>query len=198
MADIPTRFLEFGPFRINASKRFLMRDAEVVRLTAKVFDTLFLLVEHGGRVLEKDELMTKLWPDTQVEENNLTVNVSALRRALGDSSSSPRYIETVPGRGYRFLANVREWWDQHPMVTAGSPGVSARDLDTFVGREYQLRTLLEWLRLAGDGSGRLVFITGEPGIGKTALAEAFLRRACADTPSVVVGRGRCLEQVRDR
>src|SRR6187431_3728983 len=120
MSERPTRFLEFGPYRINASKRFLLLDAEVVPLTAKVFDTLLILAENSGRVLEKDELMRKLWPDTQVEENNLTVNMSALRRALGDSSSTPNYIETVPRRGYRFIAHVREWWDQHPMVTAAS------------------------------------------------------------------------------
>jgi DNA-binding winged helix-turn-helix (wHTH) protein/tetratricopeptide (TPR) repeat protein len=194
MTGLPTRFLEFGPFRINATKRFLLRGEEVAPLTAKVFDTLLMLAENSGRVLEKDELMAKLWPATQVEENNLTVNMSVLRRVLGDRSSNPRYIETVPRRGYRFLANVREWWDQSPAAMAANAGVSGRDLDVFVGRDEEVQRLLQWLRLAIAGSGSVVFITGEPGIGKTALAETFLRRACAEQPSIVVGRGRCLEQ----
>jgi DNA-binding winged helix-turn-helix (wHTH) protein/tetratricopeptide (TPR) repeat protein len=193
MTGLPTRFLEFGPFRINTNKRFLLRDEQVVPLTARVFDTLLLLAENSGRVLEKDELMAKLWPATQVEENNLTVNMSVLRRVLGDRSSDPRYIATVPRRGYRFLPTVTEWWDQSPADMA-APSVSARDLDMFVGRDEEVQRLLQWLRLAIAGSGSVVFITGEPGIGKTALAETFLRRACAEAPSIAVGRGRCLEQ----
>jgi DNA-binding winged helix-turn-helix (wHTH) protein/Tfp pilus assembly protein PilF len=99
---------EFGGFRLDASKRLLLRGGgEVVSLTPKVFDTLLYLVERGGVVVDKDELMRMVWPDTVVEENNLNQNISALRRALGESRGEHRYILTVPGRGYRFVADVK-------------------------------------------------------------------------------------------
>jgi DNA-binding winged helix-turn-helix (wHTH) protein/tetratricopeptide (TPR) repeat protein len=193
MNAVRSRLLEFGPFRINATRRVLLRDDDVVPLTAKVFDTLLVLAENGGKVLEKDELMARLWPNTQVEENNLTVNLSTLRRALGDRSSDPRYIETVPRRGYRFLPTVRESWERSSTAAADSTAASAHEPDTFVGREEEMRELLRRLRRAMAGSGSVACITGEPGIGKTALAEAFLRRVDAEEPSVAVGRGQCLE-----
>ena len=89
-------------------KRLLLRDGESVPLTPKAFDTLVLLVERRGQLLEKDELMKALWPDSFVEEANLTVNISALRKALGERLHEHRYIVTVPGRGYRFVASVEE------------------------------------------------------------------------------------------
>jgi DNA-binding winged helix-turn-helix (wHTH) protein/tetratricopeptide (TPR) repeat protein len=99
---------EFGAFRIDAARRLLLRDGTVVPLTPKAFDTLVVLVENSARVLEKEELMKMLWPDSFVEERNLTVNISSLRKALGESASDHRYIVTVPGRGYRFVADVKE------------------------------------------------------------------------------------------
>jgi DNA-binding winged helix-turn-helix (wHTH) protein/TolB-like protein len=101
-------FYEFGPFRLEPSERLLLRAGEPVSLPPKVFDTLFLLVRNGGHVLTKDELMKTLWPDTFVEENNLTQHISLLRRALGEGSNGQRYIETVPRLGYRFVVPVRE------------------------------------------------------------------------------------------
>jgi DNA-binding winged helix-turn-helix (wHTH) protein/TolB-like protein/tetratricopeptide (TPR) repeat protein len=102
------RFYEFGPYRLDAVKRLLLREDEVVPLKSKVFDTLLVLVEESGRVLEKDELMKKLWPDTVVEEANLSIYISTLRRALGERPGENRYIVTIPGQGYRFVAEVRE------------------------------------------------------------------------------------------
>ncbi|HEV8369081.1 MAG TPA: winged helix-turn-helix domain-containing protein [Pyrinomonadaceae bacterium] len=99
---------EFGPFRLDVSERLLSRDGEPVPVTAKVFELLVLLIRNRGHALSKDDLMSKLWPDTIVEENNLTVNMSALRKALSDDSTHPQYIETVPRRGYRFVAEVKE------------------------------------------------------------------------------------------
>jgi eukaryotic-like serine/threonine-protein kinase len=98
---------EFGPFRLDADERLLMRDGRITPLPPKVFDTLLVLVENSGRVVSKDELMQSLWPDTFVEESNLTQNISQLRRALGDGSADAQYIETVPKRGYRFVAGVQ-------------------------------------------------------------------------------------------
>jgi DNA-binding winged helix-turn-helix (wHTH) protein/TolB-like protein/Tfp pilus assembly protein PilF len=103
------RIWEFGPFRLDETERLLLRDGEPVGLTPKVFDTLVALLERSGRLVEKDELMAKLWPDTFVDEGALTRNISDLRKALGGE----RYVETVPKRGYRFVEPVRE-------LTAGS------------------------------------------------------------------------------
>ncbi len=108
MSTLPTRFYQFGPFHIDAEKRVLMREGEIEPLAAKAFDTLLVLVQHHGEVLEKSELMEMLWPDSDVEEANLPQNVSALRKALGESPNERRYIVTVPGRGYRFTADVEE------------------------------------------------------------------------------------------
>jgi Tol biopolymer transport system component/DNA-binding winged helix-turn-helix (wHTH) protein len=98
---------EFGPFRLDVDERLLMRDGRMTPLPPKVFDTLLVLVENSGRVVSKDELMQSLWPDTFVEESNLTQNISQLRRALGDGASDAQYIETIPKRGYRFVAGVQ-------------------------------------------------------------------------------------------
>src|ERR1041385_5836436 len=104
----PTRRYEFGSFRLDPAERRLSRDGEPVALTPKVFDTLVLLVEHSGSLMEKEALMRELWPDSFVEEVNLTVNISALRKALREAEGDQDYIETVPKRGYRFVAPVRE------------------------------------------------------------------------------------------
>ncbi len=100
-------FYDFGPFRLDARKHLLLRGGQPVALTPKALETLLLLVENGGRVLEKEELMNKLWPEAFVEEANLAQNISLLRKALGESPSDHHYVVTVPGRGYRFVAEVR-------------------------------------------------------------------------------------------
>jgi TolB-like protein/DNA-binding winged helix-turn-helix (wHTH) protein len=99
---------EFGPFRVDPLRRLLLRDGKQVRLPAKAFEILLALLEEKGRLLDKDELMRRVWPDAVVEENNLTVNMSALRKALGESPRDHRYLVTVPGRGYQFVADVRQ------------------------------------------------------------------------------------------
>ncbi len=100
-------FYDFGDFRLDLTEKVLLRDGESVPITPKVFETLRVFVEHAGRLIEKDELMQKLWQDRFVEESNLTFNIKMLRKALGDSASKPVFIETVPKRGYRFIAEVR-------------------------------------------------------------------------------------------
>lgn len=106
-------FYEFGSFRVDAVERLLLRDdGEVVPLTPKVFDILLVLVQNSGHILEKDKLMEAVWPDSTVEEANLTRNVSTLRRALGENPTGHQYIETIPWRGYRFAPGVREFRDE--------------------------------------------------------------------------------------
>jgi DNA-binding winged helix-turn-helix (wHTH) protein/pimeloyl-ACP methyl ester carboxylesterase len=102
------RFYAFGAFRLDASERVLLGERGVVPLTPKAFDTLLVLVENSGHVIGKEELMRRVWPDSFVEENNLAQNISMLRKALGEDGGGQKYIETVPKRGYRFAAPVRE------------------------------------------------------------------------------------------
>jgi DNA-binding winged helix-turn-helix (wHTH) protein/TolB-like protein len=108
MAENSQHFYEFGRFRLRTADRVLLRDQEIVPLTPKVFDILLVLVESSGQVISKDGLMKRVWPDSFVEEGNLTQNISLLRKALGDGQNGHQYIETVARRGYRFAAPVRE------------------------------------------------------------------------------------------
>ncbi len=99
---------EFGPFRLDAEERLLLRAGEVVPLTPKAFDVLLALIEQPGHLLEKEVLLKTVWPDSFVEENNLADNISKLRKALGEGENGQKFIETIPRRGYRFVAEVRE------------------------------------------------------------------------------------------
>ena len=104
---------EFGPFRLETLSRRLLRDGEPVSLMPKAYETLVILVENHGNIVEKAELMNGLWPDSFVEEANLTVNISALRKALGESPGEHLYVATVPGRGYKFVADVKLRTNDH-------------------------------------------------------------------------------------
>ncbi len=99
---------QFGPFRLDTQEQRLLSDGKPVPLTPKSFELLRVLVENPGRLLHKDELLKLVWPDSYVEEGNLSHHVFALRKALGDEKGSTQYIETVPRRGYRFIADVQE------------------------------------------------------------------------------------------
>src|SRR5215212_7563828 len=107
MSGQENHLYEFGPFRLDPVRRRLLRDGEPVALTPKAFETLLVLVQQSGKTVEKDDLMRRVWPDASVEENNLNQNITALRKCLGDSRQASRYIATIPGLGYRFVAEVR-------------------------------------------------------------------------------------------
>jgi DNA-binding winged helix-turn-helix (wHTH) protein/Tol biopolymer transport system component len=104
----PRQLFEFGRFRLDRTERFLFQDGEAVPLSPRLFDTLMALVENRGHVVEKNDLMQKVWNDVAVEENNLTQSISALRKILGDNLDAPEFIETITKRGYRFVAPVKE------------------------------------------------------------------------------------------
>jgi DNA-binding winged helix-turn-helix (wHTH) protein/TolB-like protein/tetratricopeptide (TPR) repeat protein len=106
MSEPPETAYHFGPFVLDPADKSLRQDGRPIALTPKVFDTLLALVKHGGRLMTKDDLMKQVWPDAFVEEANLAQNISVLRRLLGDQLGEPRFIETVPKRGYRFVATV--------------------------------------------------------------------------------------------
>jgi DNA-binding winged helix-turn-helix (wHTH) protein/TolB-like protein/Tfp pilus assembly protein PilF len=113
------RFYEFGPFRLDLQNRLLWRGDDHVPLTIKAFDTLLVLVESGGGLIGKDELMSKVWPEAFVEDNNLAQQISFLRRALNETESGVKYIETIPKRGYRFVVATRQVEDEKASLTVG-------------------------------------------------------------------------------
>src|SRR6266550_1826309 len=97
---------EFGPFRLHVAKRLLMRGSETAQLTPKCFDILVALVEASGEVVSKERLIERVWPESFVEEGNLTYHISILRKALGERAGEHQYIVTVPGQGYQFVETV--------------------------------------------------------------------------------------------
>jgi len=110
----PRHLFEFGRFRLDRTERFLFQDGAAVPLSPRLFDTLLVLVENRGHVVQKNDLMQKVWNDIAVEENNLTQSISALRKILGDNVDGPKFIETIPKRGYRFVAPVKEVTEEEP------------------------------------------------------------------------------------
>ena len=171
VCDAPPRVFEFGNFRLDASGRTLSRAGEPVRLTPRVFDTLLYLVERRGTVLGKEELLAALWPDVVVEENNLGQAISKLRQALGESPGDNKYIATVSGRGYRFVAPVT-------VLVPGAEGAessgvtSAPIADTLTPRERERearprrlsrRVALAAVILIGAGLAGLFYVRSYPG-----------------------------------
>src|SRR5262245_54382807 len=146
MGHQPKQIYEFGPYRLDAAQRLLMRDGEVIPLQPKVFDLLLALVERHGRLLEKDELMKLVWPDAIVEEANLANNISILRKTL--SENGERFVETVPKRGYRFVAPMREQEQQVSVEAEPAVLPSAPDPE-WTKRRSVLAILLMILLLAG-------------------------------------------------
>jgi DNA-binding winged helix-turn-helix (wHTH) protein/predicted ATPase len=184
----------FGPFWLDGLNGCLWRDGQREKLTLKAWAVLNFLVERAGQVVTKDEVFQVVWPDVVVGEAVLTVCIRELRQALGDDAKAPRYIETVHRRGYRFIAPLsatplqgsgvgdqgpvkerRHESARQPESAMFAPNPGPRTLTpVLVGREAELTQLHGYLEKALNGERQLVFVTGEPGIGKTALGEAFL------------------------
>ncbi|MBV9925248.1 MAG: winged helix-turn-helix domain-containing protein [Acidobacteria bacterium] len=120
-----TTTYEFGPFRLEVEGRRLLRDGAPVHLTSKLFDILLMLLGNAGEVVRKEDLLREVWADSFVEENNLTVSMSALRRTLGEKRGEHLYIETVPKRGYRFVARVARPPAENAGPAEGAAGVRA-------------------------------------------------------------------------
>jgi len=137
MSLIQKEIYKFGPFSLDPEDRTLTREGTPLSLTPKVFDTLLCLVRNPGRILTKDELLKEIWPDTFVEEVNLAVNISTLRKAFGENPQDGRYIATVPGRGYRFVADVREiaTLRKNGRDLGEIPALAPIELDSYESRE---------------------------------------------------------------
>jgi predicted ATPase/DNA-binding winged helix-turn-helix (wHTH) protein len=169
------RVISFGPFSLYAEQRLLLEGDREVRLGGRAFDILASLVERAGEVVGKEELIARAWPHTYVEESNLKIQMSALRRTLGDGHGGHRYIVTVPGRGYSFVAPVRrEKPSQTPLLpTAGSAPTHNLPFAATptIGREESEAAVVSQL-----SQHRLVTIVGPGGIGKTTVALAVAER----------------------
>lgn len=174
---------EFAAFRLDTANECLWRDGAEIALPPKPFAVLRYLVENPGRLITHDELLDALWPETYVQPQVLRTYMLELRRILGDDSTQPRFIQTLPKRGYCFIAPVKEW--------NGGNGFERREeaVSRIVGRDEELARLHAELEALDHGQRRVVFVTGESGIGKTALVDAF----CGQLREVMVARGQCVE-----
>ncbi|MBI3802044.1 MAG: AAA family ATPase, partial [Deltaproteobacteria bacterium] len=200
----------FGSYRLDREHIQLWRGAQEVKLTGKAFAVLRYFVAHPGQLVTKDDLFAAAWPETVVSDATLASCIQEVRQALRENAKKPRYLETVHRRGYRFIAPLTP----APPVPGSRfqvPSSSAKDkiqqlgtwnvrLETpLVGRETELAQLYGWLDKAAMGERQVVFVTGEAGIGKTALVDTFVAHlgARGDAPgeeeAVRLGRGQCIE-----
>jgi len=184
--------LRFGPFRLDPNDERLWRGDVTVPLGARGFAVLHLLARRPGRLVPKDELLDAVWEGRAVTDGVLTTAVHEIRQALGDDRGEPAYVETVYGRGYRFVAPV-EAGPPPPASLAALPAAPpGHDERPLVGRE---RGWAELARRGGEAFGgerRIVFVAGEAGVGKTALCEAFLH-GLGGEQGPLVARGQCVE-----
>jgi predicted ATPase/DNA-binding winged helix-turn-helix (wHTH) protein len=167
--------IAFGPYRLLSAQRLLLEGDKPVRLGSRAFDILTALVERAGEVVSKEDLIARTWPETFVDEANLKIQVSALRRALGDGQGDNRYVATVVGRGYNFVASIREedasWASPSPTIAPAAPHNLPFATTRMLGREEIAATLVRQLSCR-----RLVTVVGPGGVGKTTIALAVAER----------------------
>ena len=187
-----TRVLEFVPFRLDLGAERLWRGTQAVRLTPKAFAVLCHLVCHAGHLVTKDELVAAAWALPYVSEAALTVCLSEIRRALGDTVRAPQFLETVRGRGYRFCAPVTSASPGWPGGVAPPP-LAGPVPGRLVGREAELAQLQQCWAQAQHGVRQVVWVTGEAGIGKSALVDTFVGQVAASA-AAWLGRGQCIAQ----
>src|SRR5262245_52011305 len=178
--------MEFGPFRLDTVSQRLWRGQDRVSLTAKAFDRLRYRVEHRDRLVSQPEILDALWPRTHVNPEVVKKHILEIRKALGDRARPPAFVETFPKRGYQFVAAVRD------APVGAQPGPDVAAAVTMVGRDAALAQLEGCLNRALTGERQLVFVTGEAGVGKTTLVDAF-HRAAARRSGLRIARGHCAE-----
>jgi DNA-binding winged helix-turn-helix (wHTH) protein/predicted ATPase len=179
--------ITFGDYVLDRANARLARGAAPVPLTPKSFDVLYHLASRPDRLVTKEELLSAIWPDVIVSDASVKVCIREVRKALNDDPQTPRFIETVHRRGYRFIGSTPRL-DAVPLAAAHERG-QPPTRHPLVGREAELSRLAECFAAASNGHRQLVFATGDPGSGKTALIEAFARRCGA---SIAIGH--CFEQ----
>jgi DNA-binding winged helix-turn-helix (wHTH) protein/predicted ATPase len=183
------RELRFGRFCLHPS-RGLTRGTTEVRVTPKSLAVLYLLAQRAGEVVSKEDLFHSVWPGTAVSDAALTSCIQELRRALGDNARRPRFIETLHRRGYRFIARTHS---PQPETVALSPrALQPDDEAPVVGRGAVLEAMREAYAAAEAGARQVLFVSGEPGIGKTAVVAEFVTRIARDMGATTAS-GQCLE-----
>lgn len=196
------RVVCFCSCRLDLSNQQLWRDGRAVLLRPKTFAVLRYLVEHAGRLVTREELIKDVWRDTHGAEKGPKRCILELRAALGDQAADPQFIETVGRLGYRFVARLTN--GAHSALRSQSDAEASQTLGpqlpapTLVGRDEQLAQLHRWLERALSGERQVVFVTGEPGIGKTSIIETFVhqvgtQRAAARAGDVWVAHGQCIQ-----
>lgn len=193
--------IAFGRFRLDLANECLWQGARSISLRPKAFAVLKLLVENAGLLVTKQQVLDTVWPGTFVGDAVLKDNIRQLREALNDDAVSPTYIETSHRRGYRFIGKFSEAAASKPTaktqsrispVKLNEVSASATPPREVLGRELELGKMRELLNRALAGERQTLFVTGEPGIGKTTLVQAFLQQA-AQLEGLLVARGQCLE-----
>jgi DNA-binding winged helix-turn-helix (wHTH) protein len=180
----PAKDISFGPFRFDLADECLWRGAQPIPLRPKAFAVLKVLVEHPGRLVTTQQVLDTVWPGTFVGDAVLKDNIRQLRDALEDDAKSPRYIETAHRRGYRFIAKLSElpqnnFQKPEPIAKLSLKFAPLRASGTAIGvlgRDAELAKMCGWLSHALTGERQTIFVTGEAGIGKTSVVEAFLAR----------------------
>ena len=192
----------FEEYELDVPRYELRYAGKLVKLEPQVFNVLAYLLQHRDRVVTKDELLAQLWPGRFVSEATLTSRLTAARRAIGDRGREQRVIQTVHGRGYRFIVPVEERLARERashnvpaalsrMVTPSGTLRGSRTVHA-VGREAELAQLNHWLQQALSGTRQVVFVTGEAGLGKTTLVETFLHELDG-AGALWIGHGQCIE-----
>ena len=176
----------FGPFRLDIVNHCLWHGQERASLTPKGFDVLRYLVEHADRLVTQDELLEALWPETYVNPEGIRKYILEIRKVLGDRPDQPAFIQTLPKRGYQFVASVTE--DSRPPQRAPL----LQPTGNIVGRETGLARLDGYLQRALNADRQVVFVTGEAGIGKSTLMDVFQGQA-SHIPNLKIARGQCIE-----
>lgn len=174
----------FDRYELDVVNAQLRRGKQVVQLTDKALQVLGMLVTHAGQLVTKEAFFGAIWAETAVSDGVLTVYIRELRKVLKDDARTPRFIETVHRRGYRFIGQLKDL----PLTQQ-----EQRSDTVLVGRTAELSALHHWWVQALAGKRQVIFVTGEAGIGKTTLVEAFLTQLQART-ELWVGRGYCVEQ----
>jgi DNA-binding winged helix-turn-helix (wHTH) protein/tetratricopeptide (TPR) repeat protein len=194
-----TRAIRFGLFAANLRSGELYKGSEKLKLQEQPFEVLRMLLERAGQVVMREELREKLWGnDTFVDfDHGINMAIGKIREALGDSSEEPKFVETVGGRGYRFIAAVEPAWEEvapFSRTLLAGPGVLPSNPRS-VGRGKERTELAAAFESAVAGRGVLVCVAGEPGIGKTTLVEDFLSDLHSSGRSFLLAKGRCSERL---
>ena len=188
--------IPFDRFSLDLVNECLWKDREALKIRPKAFALLHYLIDRPGQMVTKDELLNALWPETFVGDAVLKVTVQQVREALDDDPKSPQFIETAHRRGYRFIGHIGEPERVSTSALSSQDNFYSGAFPVFsdvVGREQALARLQRWLRRMLRGDRQVGFISGETGIGKTSLVDAFARTIPNDG-TIRVARGQCLEQ----